>query len=242
MSARSWIRRLVESTGYRITHLAANRFDAMEQVLQRLQRLGFTPQIVIDAGANVGLWTTMARRVFPDAEFHLVEPQPACRAALEGLTGRVHIHPVAVTRPGIGEVRMAGAGTTGAWIVGGGSAVVEILRVPASTLDALIGDTLSVAMRPLLKLDLEGHELAALEGATTVLGSVEVIISEVHFFNILDSGLTVFRDLARFLDDRGFDVYDVAALSSRPSDGRLRTGDVVFVRRGSPLLRDVGPD
>src|ERR1700688_3703573 len=107
MNGRGLIRRLVESTGYRITRLAPNRFDAMEHVLQRLQRLGFAPDIVIDARANAGLWTTMARRVFPAAELHAIEPQPACRAALEALTGRVHLHLVAVTRPGITEVRMA---------------------------------------------------------------------------------------------------------------------------------------
>ena len=93
-----------------------------------------------------------------------------------------------------------------------------------------------------MKLDLEGHEVAALEGAGAALKSVEVIVAEVHFFDVYKIGLPVFGDLVRFLDARGFDVYDIAALASRPSDGRLRTGDVVFVRRGSALLDDVRPD
>jgi FkbM family methyltransferase len=184
----------------------------------------------------------MARRVFPSAELHAIEPQPACRAALEALRGRVHLHLVAVTRPGITEVRMEGAGTTGAWIVNAGSDAAGSLSVPASSLDALIGERLSTARRPLLKLDLEGHEMAALEGAPTALSSVEVIISEVHFFEIYNNGLPVFGDLVRFLEGRGFHLYDIAALGSRPSDGRLRTGDVVFVRRGSALLGDARPD
>jgi hypothetical protein len=39
--------------------------------------------------------------------------------------------------------------------------------------------------------------------------------------------------------DRGFALYDVLALASRPRDGRLRSGDVMFVRGNSPLLADV---
>jgi FkbM family methyltransferase len=237
--ARRVVRRLIESTGYRVTRLAPNRFDAMEPVLQRLSLVGFTPRIVIDAGANVGAWTGMARRIFPGAEFHAIEPQPACRAALEGLDG-VQLHLVALTRPGSAAVRMAGAGTTGAWIVDDASADAHSVSVPASTLDQVIGGAATAAKRPLLKLDLEGHELAALEGATAVLSAVEVIITEVRFYDVYGGGLPVFSDLMRVLVDRGFELYDIAALGARARDGRLRSGDVVFVRRGSPLVADLG--
>jgi hypothetical protein len=44
--------------------------------------------------------------------------------------------------------------------------------------------------------------------------------------------------LARRCSTRGFAVYDVAALASRPSDGRVRIGDLIFVRRGSALMDD----
>jgi hypothetical protein len=35
------------------------------------------------------------------------------------------------------------------------------------------------------------------------------------------------------------ELFDVASLTSRPRDGRLRMGDIVFVRRNTPLVRDV---
>jgi hypothetical protein len=38
--------------------------------------------------------------------------------------------------------------------------------------------------------------------------------------------------------DAGFDLYDFAALVARRRDNRLRGGDVIFVRRGSPPLKD----
>jgi hypothetical protein len=51
-------------------------------------------------------------------------------------------------------------------------------------------------------------------------------------------GRPVFADLMRILRERGFEFYDVAALASRRRDGRLRTGDVIFVRSGSALTGD----
>lgn len=61
----------------------ANRFDAMTDALLLLRDRGFNPRVVIDVGANVGTWTDLAKSVFPEARFHLVEPQTACSAALQ---------------------------------------------------------------------------------------------------------------------------------------------------------------
>ena len=64
-------------------------------------------------------------------------------------------------------------------------------------------------------------------------------MTEVRFYDILRSGLPVFADMLRFLSERGFELYDVAMLGSRPSDGRMRIGDVVFVKHNSPLATNV---
>ena len=92
--------------------------------------------------------------------------------------------------------------------------------------------------RVLLKLDLEGHEADALAGATTLLSSVEVLVTETQIYEIERNGRPVFADFIRILNERGFVFYDVAALASRPRDGRLRTGDVIFVPRGRALAGD----
>jgi hypothetical protein len=90
----------------------------------------------------------------------------------------------------------------------------------------------------LLKLDLEGHEIAALRGAERLLDAVEVVIAEFQLYELGGNGLPVFGDLLRFLEERGYALFDVACLSGRPRDRRLRMGDAVFVRSGTPLLAD----
>jgi len=80
--------------------------------------------------------------------------------------------------------------------------------------------------------------LSALRGAARLLGVVEVVLTEFQFFETNGNGRPTFGGYLGALDARGFELYDFACLSPRPRDQRLRMGDAVFVRRGSPLLED----
>ena len=238
---RKVIQRLAADAGFHISRMPPNRFEATEDVLKALKGRGFNPCLIIDAGANVGDWTRLARTLFPMAECHMIEPQPGCREVLTDLArgdARVHLHAVALTLPDVTEVRMIGAGTTGASISaeGGGDVVV----VPAASIDQLFGNVLTRSQRPLVKLDIEGHELGALAGASASLTSIEVIIAEVRFYDIRYSGHPLFLDVLNFLRARDFELFDFVSLGSRQRDGRLRVGDAVLIRSDSDLVADVG--
>src|SRR5213595_176033 len=123
----------------------------------------------------------------------------------------------------MGEVLMASAdsGSTGAHVVRHPAGRDDVKLVPATTLDELVGPRLGADDRLLLKLDVEGHELDVLAGAERVLPRVEVIISEVWFFDIEEAGNRTFVDYALALDRLGFVLYDIATLGARQRDGRL---------------------
>jgi FkbM family methyltransferase len=239
---KAMVRGALGSIGYRVSRLPANRFDAMEATLAALARRGYRPRVIVDGGANLGQWAARARRCFPVAALHLVEPQPACASALRALEDAcTFLHSVALSEPGVARVRLVGGGT-GAWVARPGEASPDGAEqeCPATTLDALLGDRVTAADRVLLKLDLESHELEALRGAERLLGAVEVIVTEVQFYPLDDNGRACFLDLALHLRARGFELHDLAALAARARDGRLRSGDAVFVRDGSPLAADRG--
>lgn len=238
------MQKLLTRAGFRISRSgAANRFDAMGDALCGLARQGFAPTVIVDAGANVGQWARIASAAFPNAVLHLIEPQAACAAALaavQAATRATEIHAVAVTRPGRDRVRMTGdsAGSTGAHVFAQGEVSDREWSAPATTLDELIVGQLQPTDRVLLKLDLEGHELEALEGARRLLPRVEVLLTEVQFYEIERNGLPTFADVAAAVARHGFVFGDVAGLASRPRDGRLRMGDLIFVRHDSPLRQD----
>jgi FkbM family methyltransferase len=227
-----------------------NRFEAMGGTLRMLAARGYRPRVVIDGGANLGTWTQLAQESFPDATFHLVEPQAACQARLAERTGpKYHLHRWALTRPGVSSILLASRGGggigRGAFVIVDRAAVpagTDVETCPAATLDELFATRVESGDRALLKLDMEGHELEALRGGVALLPRVEVMVCEVSFFDVWSAGHVLFHDVFDFVRARGFTLYDFAALSGRRRDGRLVFGDAVFVRQGSPLLEDVSWD
>ena len=127
---------------------------------------------VIDAGANIGLYSLLAAPIVgPEGRIDCFEPATAAASrlaeniALNGL-GHVHLHRVAVSdRPG--DVVFSTGWDVSNSIVPEGAAQSEGVSVRATTLDdALCGREYAFA-----KLDLEGAEGLALRGASRLLAA-----------------------------------------------------------------------
>src|SRR3989442_9090458 len=218
MSAKKLAKRWIGRFGLVMQRWPATRFDATDEALVLLRRTGFQPDVVIDVGANRGQWTAMARETFPDATYHLVEPQHGCRPVLKQLasgSSRIHVHPAVVTRPGVSTVVMVGGGDdqtgTGNFIPARPPTASDAnshkpTSYASTTLDALFSDLTPAHL--LLKLDVEGHELAVLEGARELLRQAEVIVAEFWMFRILGEEMATFAELVAWLEQAGFALYD----------------------------------
>ena len=230
-------------TPYRIIRARdANRFQAIEECLASLAKLGFSPRRIVDGRANVGDFARLASSIFPDATVHLVEPQPACCDTLAQLAQdkRFQLHTVALgAEDGFLDLAIDPAGvTTGAHILPDAVPPDDAVctQVPVARLDTLLANGIGIDDRCLLKLDLQGWELEALNGAERILDRIEVILIEVSFF--AQAYEPSIETLVHFLDERGFSLYDIASLAARKRDNRAHQGDFVFVHRGSQLMAD----
>lgn len=233
--------------GVRVTRWRpANRFDAMRDALELLSKQRYGPRAIIDAGANVGSWSRLAHGIFPGARFFLIEPQPACQSSLQrtaSVIGDARVYAVAVSAPGRSRLGLVGGtaeGGTGVAVVEAGDGVDAELECEAVTLDSLLAGAITRADRALLKLDLETHEVAALQGARELLGLAEVVIVESQIYEINDNGRPVLRDIFDVMNEARFELYDIAAMNGRRRDGRLRMLDAIFVRADSLLNTDRG--
>ena len=233
-------KRLIALTPFRIARSAPNRYQAIGYSLQHLNRFGYEPGQVIDGGAHLGAFALEVSAIFPAAIVHLIDPQPACRGPLEALAAErgFFYHPYALSSaPGIVSMLCTEFPDTGALLGRSPTRPTQkAVDVEAATLDSLFSASSKPSDRTLLKLDLQGHELPALEGASRLLRAVEVILVEVPFFG--DAGQPFVADIVNFLSRNGFDLFEIASLSGRPRDNRLREGDFLFVRQGSPILAD----
>jgi FkbM family methyltransferase len=213
----------------------------MDEALSGLARFGFNPSTIIDGGANRGEWAKAARAVFPFSHIHLIEPLPKCVDCLRQMAatdGMMSVHPYAATVPGMTEVMFNLVGddgmATSAQVALPGERFPDEMVLPASTLDAMLGQLIKPGM--LLKLDLQGHEIEAMKGASNVLKCVEVIICEVVFYPVNDTGRPVFADVMSFVSRLDFVIFDFASLVGRYDDNRLQWGDIVLAKKDSQLL------
>lgn len=230
-------------TPYRITrNWGANRFQAIEEALIALRKRGFEPRVIIDGGANDGSFARKLSKIFKTARFELFEPQPACHDALSDLAQlpRFNFHPVALgAATGSLSLRIdPGRITGGAHVTPSqpGNSDSSVINISVCSLDSMFSDRIRKEDRTLMKLDLQGWELEALKGAERALEGVEVVLTEVSFF--AQAYEPPIEKLVRFLDEKGFSLYDIAAIAARRRDNRPHQGDFIFVSRDSTLMLD----
>ncbi len=191
---------------------------------------------VIDGGANLGHYTVKVRSQYPEAEIHLFEPTPTL---FQGLRTRfagdkkITCHELALSDSvGIEQFHVSSDPFSSSLLEESSSPSDrggQTVNVQVTTLDAWFRGR--QIQRPLLlKLDVEGKELAALRGAEKLLQQVDYILLEVIFLK-LRLGQPTFRDILIFLDDRGFDLVDVYPETLDPQSHRSIWADALFARR-----------
>ena len=213
----------------------ARRVGDIESFLQDLRSRGFTPRGILDVGANRGDWTRLALRVFPGAKVILFEPQAEMVDPLEALcrenTNLFLVKAAAGRQPGQLYQTI--------WDDLAGSSFLPLedpaLRdqgkqrlTPVVTIDSVLAD------RPhfspdLVKLDIQGFELEALAGASSVFGIAELMVLEVSLYEFMPKQ-PILREVITFMGDHGYEVYDVPGFLRRPFDGALGQTDIAFAR------------
>jgi FkbM family methyltransferase len=180
---------------------------ALAPVLEAFLRNGST---FVDVGANVGVYTAWASRcVGSRGRVLAFEPLPTTRECLEQVISLNALDNVQVAPKALGAEK----GTIGLWVVphasGLTSAVAPVdqssarrVEVPMSTLDdelALPGG----ASPALVKIDVEGYEIAVLRGAMRTLSSGEgpaVLFETQH--DLLERTGVRFADIPQWFEDQ----------------------------------------
>jgi FkbM family methyltransferase len=188
-----------------------------QEVKQCAELLGRVPRTVLDVGGNRGEYAAAVRQCFPECSIHVFEPSPECatqlRCRFDGDLSVV-IHEVAVSDE---------AGERVLWTVEAGSALASLTRrrlehvglsmdqssiVRSIRLDDLVQSGALVHV-DWIKIDVEGHELAVLQGARSLLGSVSLVQFEFGGCNI--DTRSFFRDYWYLFTDLGFRLFRLTA-------------------------------
>ncbi len=194
------------------------------------------PKTVIDVGVGTGTYPLY--EAFPTARFILVEPLREYQSAIEKISQRFKcsVHYKAVgAHDGSMEMNVDPEHLLKSSLVDRtaltktGSAL-EKRTVEIITLDTIFKTDPAIEKPILLKLDTEGYELAALEGAKRLLQSTDTVIIETSIARRFENSYE-FEDVAAFMNDNGFYLFSFLTLTHVAGEPRPRFADVVYKRR-----------
>jgi FkbM family methyltransferase len=213
----------------------------MAAALDNMKRLGLDPATVVDVG--VGYGTSELWEAFPRARLLMIEPIAdrfggAAQRVAEGRAGAELVSAAAGAEAGTTTITLHRApemsSVLGTWTGDRGEG--ERRQVPVVRVDDAVRER-GLPGPYVLKVDVEGAELAVLDGAAAVLEETEAVLLEVRLFELLP-GAAQLHDVVPYMKERGFVAYDLFGGAVRLSDGALAVTNLVFVREDGRFRRD----
>ena len=190
---------------------------AFREGLEHLKAFEFYPETVIDVGV---LWGTPALyRAFSKSKFFLFEPQAEYEEAIKKLARQYAMsYEMVALGATSGEVEFFAKpkdpGASSAFPEAEANSAFQRRTVLMRRLDeALRADQLGRSC--LLKIDVEGYELSVLEGATSLLHAVDVIVLEVRFIRYYQE-LPILHEVIAWMSERGYFAHDILDGAYRP--------------------------
>ena len=235
--AQGYSLRLCPSTRHRWRAPEGER--QVENFFRRYVKAG---DVVIDAGANVGIFTVVcALQAGSTGKVYAIEAHPQTYRYLvrhvvdNGLSSIVRPFNVAIGEKA-GEIRFSD--DTNRDDVNHVETGNDGISVPLKRMDALVKEP----RIDLLKIDVEGYEKPALVGAGSLLNRVQCILIEVEGEKCQHFGYTA-RELVAMLESNGFTIMRISGDSaSFVPDGFApkQAEDLVAVRDVAEFLKRTG--
>jgi FkbM family methyltransferase len=210
-------------------------YAAAFQAFDRLRVQGYRPDFILDVGASIGVWALTIRRLYPEARtilcdplFSRYHPRPlteGCEIVEQALMDRVGETTFKVSKDLLNSSVLAVAGV---------SDVDEEIRIPATTVDALIAK-MGVGGRGILKIDVQFAEHLVIAGAEKALREqIDFVVLELTL-QPPNTDAKSMLEMIELMRTYGFDYSDDVGEWRSPVSGFLEQKDVLFIRRGISL-------
>lgn len=190
----------------------------------------FSPSSILDVGAHVGEFYSLAKSVFPDAKIVSVEAEPSCSTELLNVNPNSIIALLAKDNAIYNWYK-----TTENSICTGNSIYREIsdhFSDEKLIVEERIGIKLSDLFKPnqfdLIKLDTQGSELDILQGGLDICKSAKGIIIETSI-NKYNDGAPLYVQVVVFMNSIGFEQKEEIDVFHY---GNIFQKDILFIKKG----------
>lgn len=227
---RSWRSKLVRFLSRRLSFRNLDSLESLAQLglgkgwdggidgeigalLTLRKSLSMKSIVALDIGANTGLWTCTLKQKDIDCEVHVFEPSASAFELLEqSLKDLANVH---LYRSAVGE--STGTATLYSDFETSPLASLSLRRLDHQEVDFTRHEEVAITtlddwhflhmdVEPnVLKIDVEGHEIDVLHGASKMLDTVQIVQFEFGGTDI-DSRI-YFQDFWYFFLKKGFDIF-----------------------------------
>lgn len=215
--------------------------EADVRLCQVFKERGANIATIYDVGSASGAWTLQIAPVFPDARFELFEPlwnmEPNYKRSRETLKQSLQnsrISPYALGETnGETEIHLFSGAVGSTTLPIGTTQGRTSVRVPVRSIDSLVSSS-EYPVPDLLKLDIQGGELAALKGAENTLPHVQIILTKAWLQRAYGPATPLFAEIMQLLQPFQFHPYEIST-SYRNEAGEAIVLDVAFINKNKAL-------
>ncbi len=228
------IRRILSELGYEIFKTKHARFPigSLSSYVSQICK----PKTIFDVG--VGYGTYPLYKAFPKAHFVLVEPLREYRDSINAIAKEydcsIHYKAVgngeALLEINVDKNHLTKSSLADRSTLTKTGNPLEKRTVEVTTLDTILGESPPMERPILLKIDTEGHELSALEGAKSLLQVTDIVIAEVSIAKRFDDSYE-FEDILSYMSENDFYLFSFLTIAHKEGEFRPRFADIVFKRR-----------
>jgi FkbM family methyltransferase len=209
----------------------------------------FEPRLIIDVGANEGQFAAAMRVEFPRAKIISFEPLPA---VFETLRAKFAADPLLLPvqlalgdRNGVATMHQSAFSPSSSLLPMAALHVQEFpkseastaVEVPEATLDHWFAGSCLAADAMLVKIDVQGFELAVLAGGSATVSQARAVLLEVSFEELY-VGQPLFGEIHARLEALGFRFAGVLEQFASKAGDRALFADAIYVNR--KLEQDLG--
>lgn len=208
-----------------------------------IERLGISDPVIFDIGAHKGETVRRYKGLFKDSSIHCFEPFPDNVRVLRSRYSSdptVHVFELAVSdscgmktfyvNENDATNSLLPREKSGRRYYSKAAAAKTQLDMKTITIDEVMKQH-HIESLDILKLDIQGGELMALQGAENALHQqrISIIYSEALFVPHYENN-PLLRDIWNYLQQFGYTIFNIYDLY-RAANGQLRFADVIFVSK-----------
>ncbi len=240
---KTLVQSVLRPFGLRLSRLEAPKPDYGASVFfATLKRFGFSPQQLIDIGANHGNWTRGALRYFPEAAYLLVEPQDHLRVYVQDLIDSGYkvrwVNAGVADKPGTMTFYISDRDDSSTFLPREEQTQTRVTaqtNMEVKTVDQLLSEY-EIPVPDVIKIDAEGFDLKVLRGASQVIGKTDVFLIEAGVGCPFENSAA---RVMRTMEDFGYRLVDITELNRSPKYGVLWLTELAFLRKSSALFNSV---